>query len=145
MNFQPVIDNLPMILAAIALLLWAAARFVEAKAKADPARDKWDEYAPKVQWAARLYSQAIDWLATAGILDARKGEKLEMLNRLVREFEKQWDTGNRMEAINTVVGYYVAARGKAAPFVQPVPQPRNTTPLNLVGSPPVQPPVGELP
>lgn len=30
MNFQPLIDNLPMILAALGLLLWAAARFTEA-------------------------------------------------------------------------------------------------------------------
>lgn len=122
MNLQPLIDNLPMILAALGLLLWAAARFTEAKAKANPAIDRWDELAPKLQWASRLYSQAIDWLCDSGKLKFKGQAKLDELNRLTKAFEEAWLTGNYRDAINAVIGFYTDAKAKAIlanPTLQP--------------------------
>lgn len=113
MNLQPLIDNLPMTLAAFGLLLWAAARFTEAKAKTNPALDKWDELLPKMQWASIMYSQAIDWLCDAGKLKFRGQEKLAELNRLTKTFEDAYTSGNYRAAINAVVGFYVDAKAKA--------------------------------
>ena len=112
MNFQPLIDNFPMILAALGLLLWAASRFVDSRAKANPAIDKWDELAPKLQWASRMYSQAIDWLSNSGNLKFKGQEKLNELNRLTGEFEKAIVAGDYREAINAVWGYYIDAQTK---------------------------------
>ena len=113
MNLQPLIDNLPMILAALGLLLWAAARLVEAKAKANPAMDAWDKWAPRLQWASQLYSQALDWLVDSGTIKLNGKEKLAELNRLLKEFQTQVDSGDYKGAIAAVVGYYVDAKGKA--------------------------------
>jgi thiaminase len=113
MNLQPLIDNLPMILAAFGLLLWAAARFTEARAKANPAHDRWDDWAPKITWASQMYSQAIDWLCSAGVLKLTGEQKLKKLNELVKAFQKAIETGEYQSAINSVVGFYVDAKGKA--------------------------------
>ena len=113
MNLQPLIDNLPMILAALGLLLWAAARLVEAKAKANPTVDAWDKWAPRLQWASQLYSQALDWLVDSGSIKLNGKEKLAELNRLLKEFQTQIDNGDYKGAIAAVVGYYVDAKGKA--------------------------------
>ena len=112
MNLQPLIDNLHWIIAAFGLLLWAAAWFVGRKAAADPKHDKWDEWAPKLQWASGMYSQAIDWLCDAGHLKFKGQDKLKELNRLTHQFEEAILTGNYREAIDAVIGYYTAAKMK---------------------------------
>jgi len=111
MNLQPLIDNLHWIIAAFGLLLWAAAWFAGKKA-ADPRIDKWDEWAPKLQWASGMYSQAIDWLCDAGHLKFKGQDKLKELNRLTHEFEEAIVTGKYREAIDAVIGYYTAAKMK---------------------------------
>ena len=114
MNLQPLIDNLPTILAGLGLLLWAASRFVESKAKANPAIDKWDIWAPRIKWASGLYSQAIDWLCSAGVLNLTGEQKLKKLNELVEQFESAIETGDYKAAINQVIGFWLDAQGKAA-------------------------------
>jgi hypothetical protein len=110
---KKIIDQLPFIIIALAFLLWAAALFVEKKAKSDPAVNAWDEWAPKLTWASRLYSQAIDWLADTKNLNLGPNQtKLGELNRLVKEFEGKVATGKYLEAIADVVGYWTAAKGK---------------------------------
>ena len=122
MNLQPIIDNLPMIIAAFGLLLWAAARLTEAKAKANPQVDKWDDLAPKLQWASHMYSQAIDWLCDSGKLKFKGQEKLAELNRLTKAFEDAWFNGNYRDAINAVIGFYTDAKAKAL-LANPTSQP----------------------
>ena len=112
MNYQPLIDNLPMILVALGFLLWATARFFEARAKANPEIDKWDEWAPKIQWASSMYGQALDWLCDANVLKLKGKEKLKELRRLVDEFEKAIESGNYKDAISAVWGYYIDAKAK---------------------------------
>ena len=122
MNLQPLIDNIHLIIAAFGLLLWAASQLVSKKAAADPKQDKWDELAPKLQWASHLYSQAIDWLCDSGHLKFKGQDKLNELNRLTKAFEDAWLTGNYRDAINAVIGFYVDAKAKAIlanPTLQP--------------------------
>ena len=119
MNFQPLIDNAPYILIGLGFLLWALARLGEAKAKANPAIDKWDEWQPRLSWAAHLYSQALDWLCDTGNLQLTGQAKLAELNRLVRAFEGMVANGEYLEAVNGVIGYWTAAKGKLSKLLPP--------------------------
>jgi len=102
-----------MILAGLGFLLWAAARFVEAKAKANPKHDRWDDAAPKLVWASKLYSEAIDWLADAGYIKWSGQEKLKKLNEFVAKFEKQVAAGNYLQAVSELIGFCQDAKNKA--------------------------------
>ena len=113
MNFQPLIDNLPMILVGIGLLLWGWARLTEAKAKSNPENDWWDKQAPRAVWANQMYSQAIDWLCDAGIVKWGGQEKLKQLKAKVAEFEKQVESGDYLAAVAEVVGFVQDAKSKA--------------------------------
>lgn len=107
------VDQLPLILVGLGFVVWALARFVEAKAKANPEKDGWDEAAPKLTWAAKLISQAIDWLADTNNLKLGPNQtKLSELNRLVTEFEKKVSEGKYVEAVSEVMGYWTAAKNK---------------------------------
>lgn len=112
MNFQPLIDNLPMILVSIAFLLWAAARFVEAKAKSNPSQDGWDTWAPRLSMASKMYSQAIEWMVQAGAEKWTGAEKLAQLNTRLKGFEEQIEQGNYREALANLTGFYQAAAAK---------------------------------
>lgn len=112
MNFQPIVDNLPFVLIAFGFVLWAGARFVESKAKSNPAHDKWDDAAPWLTWASDRYSEAIDWLVDAKAIQFKGKEKLELLNKLVAGFQKNILAGNYVDAISAVVGYWRDARNK---------------------------------
>lgn len=112
MNLQPLIDNLPLELASLALLFWAMARFAEAKAKANPATDVWDTWAPRMTWVSKMYSQAIEWLVQSGAAKWTGAEKLAQLNAQVKGFEEQWDQGNYREALANLTGFYQAAKSK---------------------------------
>lgn len=128
MNFQPIIDNLPMLIAALGFLLWAAARLVESKAKSDPAVDKWDLWAPRIKWASDHYSEAIDWLVSSGVLKLKGAEKLAELNRLVAAFEAAIVSGDYLKAINSVVGFWVDAKNKAIAANPSMPELTENTP-----------------
>lgn len=106
-------DKAPFILMALGFALWAAARFVESKASANPESDNWDKWAPKIKWASNLYSQAIDWLADTNNLKLGQGQtKLGELNRLVKLFEDKVQQGKYIEAITEVTGFWMAAKNK---------------------------------
>jgi len=120
MNFQPIVDNLPFVLIAFGFVLWAAARFVESKAKSNPAHDKYDDIAPWITWASDRYSEAIDWLVDAKAINFKGKDKLELLNRLVQDFQKNIAAGNYVDAISAVVGYWRDARNKILKVI-PVP------------------------
>ena len=112
MNFQPLIDNAPWTLASVGLVIWSLARLIEAKAKANPAQDAWDDWAPRASWASQRYSQAIEWLVQSGHEKWSGAEKLEQLNARVKGFEEQWAAGNYLEAITNLSGFYQAAKSK---------------------------------
>lgn len=112
MNFQPIIDNLPLVFMALGFLLWGAARFVESKAKSNPAHDKWDDAAPWLTWASDRYSEAIDWLCEAKAISFKGKEKLVLLNKLTNDFQKNILAGNYVDAIASVTGYWRDARNK---------------------------------
>lgn len=112
MNLQPMIDNLPMILAALGFVLWAWAQLTAAKAKANPAKDAWDDRADRAAWASRMYSQAIDWLVEAGAQKWSGAQKLSELNARVKGFEEQWLAGNYIEALTNLSGFYQDAKAK---------------------------------
>lgn len=127
MNYQPLIDNLPYILLGVGLVLWALARLAEAKAKANPDHDRWDDAAPKLIWASKMYSQALDWLVESGHIKWSGKEKLAQLRVKVAEFEKQVTAGNYLEAVSEVIGFVQDAQGKAKKAGLPS-NPTDTTP-----------------
>ena len=112
MNLDNLVSQLPMILASLALFLWALARVIEAKAKANPAQDAWDTWAPRAQWVSQRYSEAIEWMVASGVTKWTGAEKLAELNRRVREFEQLWEAGKHIEALTTLTGFCVSAKAK---------------------------------
>ena len=112
MNFQPVIDNLPMTLAALGALLWGASRFVEAMARRNPATDEWDRRAEILHRVSAQYAEALDWLVVAGAKKWSGAEKLAELNARVKGFEAQWVQGNYVEALANLSGFYQDAKAK---------------------------------
>lgn len=112
MNLQPLIDNLPMILASLALLLWALSRVLEAYAKKNPVLDEWDRRAEILHRVSAQYAQALEWLVQAGAQKWSGAEKLAELNKRVREFEADWTAGNYLEALSKATGFYQAAMSK---------------------------------
>ena len=109
-----IIENAPLILVALGFALWAASRFVESKAKANPNHDRWNDLAPALTWASSMYSQAIDWLCDAKVINFTGKDKLKLLNSLVNTFRKNVEAGNYTDAITEVVGYWRDARNKIA-------------------------------
>ncbi|MBU1108617.1 MAG: hypothetical protein KKB51_18215 [Candidatus Riflebacteria bacterium] len=128
MNFQPLIDNLPYILAAIGVIIWAASKFVTSRAVANPAVDAWDTWAPRIQWASDHYSEAIDWLVEAKVLKLVGSEKMAYLNELTADFKKAIEAGDYLEAINSVIGFYKDAKGKAVAANPSTPELTENTP-----------------
>lgn len=112
MNFQPVIDNLPWILASLGLILWGAARMIEAWAKRNPAIDEWDRRADLLHRVSSQYAEALDWLVVAGAKKYSGAEKLAELNARVKGFETQWEQGNYIEALANLSGFYQDAKAK---------------------------------
>lgn len=109
-----IIESAPIILVALGFVLWAASRFVEAKAKANPVHDKWNDLSPALTWASSMYSQAIDWLCEAKVINYHGKEKLKLLNSLVNTFKRNVEAGNYTDAITEVVGYWRDAKNKIA-------------------------------
>lgn len=138
MNLQPLIDNLPMILASLALLLWAASRVLEVYAKKNPAIDEWDKRAEVLHRVSAQYAQALEWLVQAGAQKWTGAEKLAELNKRVKEFEADWAAGNYLEALSKATGFYQSAmskvekiQGSVLPFV---PRPSAVTNPKASGS-----------
>jgi len=102
-----------MILAGVGFLLWAAARFVEAKAKANPKHDKWDDLSPKLVWANKMLTQAIQLYVESKAFSWSGKERLAEVQKRVLNFEKQWESGNYAIAISEIVGIWEHAKGKA--------------------------------
>lgn len=109
---QSIIDNLHYILPGIALVLWSLARLVDAMARRNPAHDRWDDVAPKLQWASDMYSRALDWLIQAGYGKWSGAEKLKILNDKLKIFERLCNEGKYLEAIADVTGFHRAAEDK---------------------------------
>jgi DNA repair ATPase RecN len=112
LNFQPVIDNMPWILAALGLLLWGLARMIEAYARRDPAINEWDKRAETLHKVSQQYAQAIDWLVQVGAAKWSGAQKLDELSKRVKEFEADWGAGRYIEALSKLSGFYQSAMSK---------------------------------
>jgi len=112
MNLQPLIDNLPMILVGISLVLAALAYLFSVKAKANPEIDFWDKWLPTINSLNQLYSKGIDMLCDSKHLNFKGKDKLVELNRLMKEAKVLIEQGKYLEAISAAWGYYTDAEGK---------------------------------
>ncbi|MBF0501496.1 MAG: hypothetical protein HQM09_15255 [Candidatus Riflebacteria bacterium] len=112
MNFQPIIDQLPMILVALGFLFWAVSKAMDTYAQKNPAIDKWDARAATMHTISARYAQAIEWLVSSGFCKWTGAQKLEELTKRVREFEALWDKGSYIEAISGLSGFYQSALSK---------------------------------
>jgi len=128
-SIQPLIDNFHYILIGLSFLLWSLARFVEAKAKKDPVKDGWDNAAEKLTWASAKYSQAIDWLCEAKVLNLTGQQKLEELQKKLKNFEWLVDNGKYIEAVSEVTGYFISAKNKIGPISLPTTGDQKEAPL----------------
>lgn len=112
MNLQPLIDNLPMILVGIALVLAAVAYLFKVKAEATPEIDFWDKWLPTINNINRLYSKGLDMLCESKHVTFKGKEKLVEVNRLMKEAKALIQQGKWIEAISAAWGYYTDAEGK---------------------------------
>ncbi len=134
MPIQLIIDHAHLIIAAIALLVWAWAQLVQYKAKANPSINWWDNQVSRAQWALRSIQEAIDWMDRAGAGKWKGSGKLTESIIRVKRFEALWAEGKIVEAIAEIAGFRQAAYDKLAqkgiqampPFV-PSPSPSTTT------------------
>lgn len=109
---QDVLNSLPWILASLGLVLWGMARVIEAWAKRDPAINEWDRRAETLHKVSQQYAQAIDWLVQVGAAKWSGAQKLDELNKRVKEFESDWSAGRYIEALSKLSGFYQAAMSK---------------------------------
>jgi hypothetical protein len=105
------IEVSPYLLVGLALVLHAAAYYINARAKADPAKTWEDEYAPTVQNVADLGFKAVEWLGSIKGWDG--ATKLDELLKLTRQVEELYTAGKKTEAVTRLLAYYWDARGKA--------------------------------
>lgn len=131
MNFQPIIDNFHVILISLGFLLWAIARVIEARAKADPKETWEDQWAGTASMLSEIGAKGIDLLAQ--VLKARGDNRLANgqakaveLQRKLATWEEMWRAGKKKDVLTDAWGWYVDLQGKqeklAAPFV---PSPSN--------------------
>lgn len=123
-QLNKIIDNLPQILLSLGFVLWALARVVEARAKADPKTTWEDEWAPWLSATARLWAQGVDmlaeWKAKNGDASLQTGEaKLKALQEKVGQWEFMWKNGKRKDAITDAFAWYVDLQGKTERLAPP--------------------------
>ena len=105
MNFQPIIDQAPMILVSLGAVLWGLSKLVSAWAARDPAINEWDERAKALQAVSARYAEAIEWMTKSGFVRWTGKEKLAKLTHLVQEFESAIDKGDPVSAVAGLAGF----------------------------------------
>jgi hypothetical protein len=132
-----VLSNLHWYILASSVLVYALVRWVEARARANPAKTWEDDWLPNLHTLSQIGSQGIDLLAeilsSRGDNRLKTGQaKLEELQTLVAKWETLWRTGHKKDAILEAWAWYVDLQGKAAripiPFGPVKDLPLSTTP-----------------
>lgn len=117
-----VLQNLHLIVGAFALLTFAAAKLIEARAKSNPDKTWEDDWSGVVNDISGGVIDAVEKLAQA---EGWKGtEKLAKVLKHMSEIEALWKAGKKTEAVATVNAliYDAAKKAEAA-----IPAPTNPT------------------
>ena len=135
LNYQPLIDNVHYIIAAVALLSWVWFQIVKYKSAKNPGIDWWDNQYERSKWALACVTEAIDWLDRSGHGKWKGADKLTEAVTRVKSFEALWEQGKHVEALAELAGFRQAALDKLQkagasqlPFA-PSPSPSITTQL----------------
>lgn len=135
MNFQPLVDNLHLVLPGIALIMFAWTQFATYKAKKNPEIDWWDSAADRSKWVLEQYQWGLDQLIRLGHGKWTGAEKLAESTARAKRFEDLWAQGKIVEALAEVTGFRASVQDKLEkaaaaqlPF-DPSRPPSITTPL----------------
>lgn len=112
MNFQPIIDNIHLILPGIALIIFAFTQLAAYKAKKNPDIDWWDSAADRSKWVLEQYQWGLEQLVKVGSGKWSGAEKLAESTARAKRFEDLWSQGKIVEAMAEVTGFRQSVMSK---------------------------------
>lgn len=115
--------NQALLIVAIVAVTILAYKYIDYRAKSDPAFDKWDEWAPTSKQVAEMIFNGAEWW---GKVQSKAGdEKLEFYLKKLKEFEAEFSR-DKLSAIQKLIAWYLSMRKK-------VPAPNPSTEVRPIG------------